>query len=418
MTRKKSRKMWRYRGWAFVLLAGLVTAFTGGPAAAAETQIIGVVVSQDTAIARVAVELNRQVDYQLFFLDEPRRAVIDLPLATWRLPKSVVPAGGAVAGYRFGQFDLKTSRLVLDLAKPVRLRDARFASDPQQRIQRLILELEPISEEAFATLTQAGRGSAAVPPTGSASGAQAAAIGGTVRAPGRRPEPKRVVVLDPGHGGNDPGAIGPNGVLEKDVTLGIARELKRQLEASGRYRVTLTRDDDSAMRLRDRVAKARAVGADLFVSIHADSMANTQMRGASIYTLSETASDAEAAALAARENRADLLTGIDLSQENKEVASILLDLAQRETLNLSAMLAGALVGELSSEISLLPTNPHRFAGFAVLKAPDVPSVLIELGYLSNQKDAMLLTRPHHRSKVAAAIARAMDRYFARRLTRS
>ncbi|MBI3709154.1 MAG: N-acetylmuramoyl-L-alanine amidase [Proteobacteria bacterium] len=307
--------------------------------------------------------------------------------------------------------------MVLDLARPVRLRDARFASDPQQRIQRLILELEPISEEAFATLAQAGRGSTAVPPTGSASGAQAA-IGGAARAPSRRPEPKRVVVLDPGHGGNDPGAIGPNGVLEKDVTLGIVRELKRQLEASGRYRVTLTRDDDSAMRLRDRVAKARAVGADLFVSIHADSMANTQMRGASIYTLSETASDAEAAALAARENRADLLTGIDLSQENKEVASILLDLAQRETLNLSAMLAGALVGELSNEISLLPTNPHRFAGFAVLKAPDVPSVLIELGYLSNQKDAMLLTRPHHRSKVAAAIVRAMDHYFARRLTRS
>jgi N-acetylmuramoyl-L-alanine amidase len=229
-----------------------------------------------------------------------------------------------------------------------------------------------------------------------------------------RPLRRRVVMLDPGHGGVDPGAVGASGIYEKEVTLAIAREVRRQLEASGRYKVGMTREDDVFVRLRDRIAKARTAGAELFISIHADAMRNRETRGASIYTLSETASDDEAAALAARENRADIIAGVDLSNENKDVMNILIDLAQRETMNHSASFGGLLVEELGRDIQLIPLKPHRFAGFAVLRAPDVPSALIELGYLSNRNDEQLLTRPHHRTKVAAALVRAIDRYFEKR----
>jgi N-acetylmuramoyl-L-alanine amidase len=169
--------------------------------------------------------------------------------------------------------------------------------------------------------------------------------------------------------------------------------------------------------LRDRVAKARAVNADLFVSIHADSIGNRHTSGASIYTLSETASDSEAAALAQRENRADIIAGVDLSNETPEVATILIDLAQRETNNQSAILAGVLVQELAHDVPLLPAKPHRFAGFAVLKAPDIPSILVELGYLSNPDEERLLNRQHHRRKVAAGIVRSLDKYFAKHSVR-
>jgi N-acetylmuramoyl-L-alanine amidase len=236
----------------------------------------------------------------------------------------------------------------------------------------------------------------------------------TTRPAPRRPEPKRVVVLDPGHGGVDPGAVGASGTFEKEVTLAVAREIRRQLETSGRYKVVMTRDDDVFVRLRDRIARARAAGAELFVSIHADSMRNRETRGASIYTLSEHASDDEAAALAARENRADIIAGIDLSHENKDVASILIDLAQRESMNHSASFAGLLVEEMDRDIQLVSVKPHRFAGFAVLKAPDVPSVLVELGYLSNRNDEQQLTRPHYRTKVSGSIVRAIDRFFQKR----
>jgi N-acetylmuramoyl-L-alanine amidase len=220
------------------------------------------------------------------------------------------------------------------------------------------------------------------------------------------------VVLDPGHGGSDPGTIGIGGVHEKEVTLTLARELRRALEASGRYAVRLTRDGDEFVPLRDRIARARAAGADMFLSIHADSIASGETRGASVYTLSDTASDAEAAALAQRENRADIIAGIDLSNESRDVASILIDLAQRETMNSSARLAHLVVAELGKDVRLLPTSPHRFAGFVVLKSPDVPSVLLELGYLSNREDAALLRSAEHRRRLTHALLRAIDGYFA------
>ncbi|SEH33517.1 N-acetylmuramoyl-L-alanine amidase [Magnetospirillum fulvum] len=219
-----------------------------------------------------------------------------------------------------------------------------------------------------------------------------------------------VIVIDPGHGGVDPGAIGVSGVYEKHITLAMARELKTALEKSGRYRVHLTRDRDIFIRLRDRVAIARQYNPDLFISLHADAVQNPSIRGLSIYTLSQNASDNEAQALAEKENKADLIAGVDLSHETADVAGILIDLAQRETMNRSAGFASEMVDEVGQEFDLLD-NTHRFAGFAVLKAPDLPSVLVEMGYLSNDYEEKQLRQPPYRARLAKSIARAIDRYF-------
>jgi len=219
------------------------------------------------------------------------------------------------------------------------------------------------------------------------------------------------VVIDPGHGGIDPGTTGRRKrVFEKHITLAMARRLKRELDNGGRYKTVLTRTRDVFVRLRDRIARARGSGADLFISLHADSMANSRIRGASVYTLSERASDKEAAALAAKENKADLIAGMDLSANSKQVTDILIDLAQRETMNHSVRFARILVDEMRKSTRFLRKS-HRFAGFAVLKAPDVPSVLLEMGYLSNAEDEARLIQPRYRARLAKAIARAIDRYF-------
>jgi N-acetylmuramoyl-L-alanine amidase len=228
-------------------------------------------------------------------------------------------------------------------------------------------------------------------------------------APPLRP---RIIALDPGHGGVDPGTIGINGVLEKEVTLDLAERLRRLIEATGRYDVMLTREEDVFVSLRDRIEAARRADAALFISIHADSLGDdSQVRGASVYTLSDEASDGEAARLARKENRADIIAGTDLSTHDQTVASILIDLAQRVTNNKSIEFADVLTGELAA-VTALVKNTRRFAGFVVLKSPDVPSVLLELGYLSNPTDAANLARPEYRDKLARATLRAIDRYFA------
>jgi len=218
------------------------------------------------------------------------------------------------------------------------------------------------------------------------------------------------VVIDPGHGGIDPGTIGVSGVEEKGITLAVALAVRDALLATGDYRVQLTREDDRYIRLRDRFELARTAGARLFVSLHADSHPDALTRGASVYTLSEKASDKETAALAARENESDLLVPLDPSVHDPMVGSILLDMRRWKTLEYSASFAEDMVSQLGRETRLL-RNTHRSAGFAVLKAPDVPSVLIELGYLSNSKDEKLLITPKHQAVLAAAIVRGIQEYF-------
>jgi len=191
----------------------------------------------------------------------------------------------------------------------------------------------------------------------------------------------------------------------------MARDIKKAIEKNGNFQVKLTRDRDIFLRLRDRVNKARVAGADLFISIHADAIKNPKTRGLSVYTLSDKASDKEAAALARKENKADLIAGLDLSTENAEVTNILIDLAQRETMNQSAIVAQNLVKELKREVKLL-RNTHRFAGFAVLKAPDLPSILVETGFLSNRQDERNLLNAKYRAKLAEAIAKGVKSHFA------
>ncbi len=434
--------------WCFIglLASGLPAAAQTPPRAAPgnEAVVTGVWLTEAPGATRLILQISRRLDHKVFFLNEPMRAVVDLPAVQWKIAGGEVAPSGLVAGMRYGAFDAQTGRLVLDLAQPAKLREARYDLPSGTRPgQRLILDFERTTSESFAQgvqpwsvsgvlkAMQASAPAAAAPsappvqqafvaaPRPVPPSVQPVAPPPSVAAPRAPPSTRQqahrpTIVVDPGHGGVDPGAIGTSGTHEKDITLAMAREVRRLLEQSGRYRVSLTRDEDVFIRLRDRISIARQHSADLFISIHADSMGNgnSATRGASIYTLSENASDAEAAGLAARENRADIIAGVDLTRENRDVTSILIDLAQRETMNHSIVFARQLVSEMGREVQLLPQNPHRFAGFAVLRAPDVPSVLIELGYLSNRDDEQLLNRPVHRTKVAGGIVRAIDGYFA------
>ncbi len=226
--------------------------------------------------------------------------------------------------------------------------------------------------------------------------------------PGKAPQ--RLVMLDPGHGGKDPGAIGVSGTYEKHISLAAAHELKRQLESNGRYRVELTRTRDVFVPLDERVARAQSKGAALFVSMHADALRDPGVRGASVYTLSNSASDAQTAALAARENSADRFGGPGFRDTPPEVARILSSLVRQETRAGSTRLAHTMVGSLDQDVPLL-TNPSRHAGFVVLKAADIPSVLVEMGFMSNPRDEAELRKASHRARVATAMSRAVDAYF-------
>jgi N-acetylmuramoyl-L-alanine amidase len=237
--------------------------------------------------------------------------------------------------------------------------------------------------------------------------------GAVAQPAGRGAPPLRrlpTVVIDPGHGGVDPGAISPNGGYEKDIVLATAWQFARQLAATRRYRVVLTRSTDEFIPLRDRVARARAWKADLFLSIHADALPDREIRGLSVFTLSAQASDREAAALAISENRADLVGGADLTRQPREVGNILMELARRQTSNLSIALARKVVDQLAREVALLD-HPQRSADFAVLTAPDIPSVLVELGCLSNPHEERLLHQRSYQQKLARGLVRAVETYF-------
>lgn len=224
-----------------------------------------------------------------------------------------------------------------------------------------------------------------------------------------------LVVIDAGHGGHDPGAVSSEtGRREKDITLSVARTIRDELVKSGRVRVALTREDDRFLILGERSAIARNIKADLFISIHADAAASDEASGATIYTLSEVASDREARLLAQRENKADIINGVNLGKENREIASILVDLAQRETMNLSAQFANLLKREATGLVPFR-SDYHRMAGFVVLKAPDTASILLEVGYVTNNEDVERLSSPEGRRNIALGIRKAVEIHFARRL---
>ncbi len=360
---------------------------------------------------RFVLDLSERVDFKIIRLGNPYRLVIDLPELEWRLqdrprPKSV----GLIKGLRYGRFSRDISRVVLDVSGPVAVRKAFLLPPAGDKRYRLVLDLIQTDARQFiAGLTRPP----APPPSGKAGRPPIRLVppGRKPRQPGAKPALK-VIAIDPGHGGVDPGASGSRGVLEKTITLAVARAIRKKLEANGGYKVILTRNSDIFVRLRDRIAIARQAGAQLFLSLHADAIRRRGVRGLSVYTLSEKASDKEAGDLAKKENKADLIAGIDLSTKSSEVTNILIDLAQRETMNQSVLFAGNLVSELRAVTKLL-RNSHRFAGFAVLKAPDVPSVLVEMGFLSNPKDSKALRQRHFHARLAGAIERAVNGYFSR-----
>ncbi|MFH1804032.1 MAG: N-acetylmuramoyl-L-alanine amidase [Pseudomonadota bacterium] len=358
---------------------------------------------------RFVIDLDREVDFTHFLLPDPYRIIIDMPEIDWTAPPGNVTAGGGlISGLRYGLFKPGTFRVVLDVGQPSVVSKIFLLPPGDGKSYRLVIDLVPTGRDAFMTASRDSmQAYSARSRNDTSSTEQSADVAVSSGRPGNN---KPVIAIDAGHGGVDPGAIGADGVYEKNLTLAAARELAKTLTDTGRYQVLLTRDKDVFLRLQQRVEIARKANADLFLSLHADSIGDSKHRGASVYTLSENASDKEAAALASKENKADVIAGIDLSVENSLVQSILIDLAQRETMNLSATLASNMVTELGQDIQL-QRRTHRFAGFAVLKAPDIPSVLFEMGYLSNQTDAKLLQTAAHRKKIAKAVLRAIDQYF-------
>lgn len=355
------------------------------------------------------------VEYRVFTLADPYRVVVDIKGVPFNLVEGAAAANkglGFVTGYRYGRFEANTWRVVIDTDQPVAVaRD--FVLDPQSGFgRRMVIDLAPTDAASFARTAGLPEGATDTAAEAAAELAAVAAV--PISPPTQREERRRIVVIDAGHGGVDPGAQGPSGVKEKNVVLAFARQLAEELRASGRYEVHLTRDADIFIPLRERVAIARRHKADLFISVHADAIQKPNVRGLSVYTLSETASDAEAAALARKENQADLIAGLDLQGETPEVTGILIDLAQRETKNYSSRFAKSLVDYASQKTQTL-SPAHRFAGFVVLKAPDVPSVLVELGFLTNKEDEKQLVNASWRAGMAKTMARAVDRYFGDRL---
>ncbi len=364
----------------------------------------------DAKRTRFVADLSKKVDFRVFALADPYRVIVDLPDVNFQLPSGVgQESRGLVTAYRYGLFAPGKSRIVIDVSGPV-LIDKSYALDAADgQPARLVIDLVPTDAKTFLA-----KSAEAPPPPARQS-----------HAPAEQPpaqiakKAKPVIVIDPGHGGIDPGATSPNGITEKSVVFEFARALKKTLDKDGRYEVHLTRTIDTVVPLRDRTAMARAKGASLFISVHADSLSSRSsraVRGSAIYTLSERASDDEARALAAKENKADIIAGVDLPPDSDEVTNILIELAQRETNNLSAHLAHNLAGEMRRATSM-HRKPIRSAGFAVLKAPDLPSVLLELGYLTNKEDEKLLTSDAWRIKVAASIKEAVDNYFAKQMAR-
>lgn len=333
-----------------------------------------------------------------FLLSGPERLVVDVQhMAHGKgVGLSRQYQGSLLKGVRFGQFDPQTSRIVIDLGRAPSQYRVEAPSQREDQGYRMMITLAGGGLAAGGQAPVGGGSFAPVPMDKPADAAQEAK--------------KPVIVIDAGHGGKDVGAIGGSGTREKVVTLQYAQSLRETLAASGRYRVVMTRDDDTYLFLHDRVKIARDNKADVFISIHADSNPRADAKGFSIYTVSETASDAEAAALAARENKADIIGGIDLSTEDKAVADILIDLAQRETKNKASDLADIIVANMHPKVPLL-TNTHRYAGFRVLKAPDTPSVLLEIGFLTNSSDEQRILSRENREKFNQSMLQGLDAYF-------
>jgi len=352
----------------------------------------------DATKMRIVLNFDREPDIKWFLLRAPNRLVVDLPRTRFALDTKDLKPRGLVRAVRYGDQG-EGSRLILTGKGPFAVDKLDVLKNEDGNGYRIAIDMSAASEREFdeALANQSlTTGSTVSTDKGERVGT------GPVSAPGHR----FTVVIDPGHGGVDGGAESPGGTIEKNVTLAFATELRDKLSSVGKYDVFMTRDTDEYLTLDDRVRIARQHEADLLISIHADTIAVKGLRGATVYTLSDKASDPEAQALADRENLSDQFAGMKIKNDDKEVTDILIDLIRRETHNFSMNFAHTLVGQLSTNVGLI-NNPQRSAGFRVLKAPDVPSVLVELGYLSNAKDEAQLLNADWRGKAAQSITNAV-----------
>ena len=357
----------------------------------------------DDKQTRLVIDLTQKIDVRAFTIADPYRVVVDIPQVNFQFPPRIGEhSRGVIKAFRFGLVMKGRSRIVVDVTGPVRVTRA-FVVDPAEgQPARLVLDVSPVDRETFlrAAAIDNRLPRLAEPPAPHDDPTKSAG------------DPRPVVVVDPGHGGIDTGTRAPSGEQEKNLVLAFATMLRDKLEKTGKYRVVMTRSDDTFVQLADRVRFARAQQAQLFISIHCDALARGggAADGATVYTLSDKASDAEAQRLADAENRADVIAGVNLAEEPGDIADILIDRAQRETKTFSSAFARSVVGELKNA-ARLHKNPLRSAGFRVLKAPDVPSVLIELGYVSNAADLKQLISDQWRSRTSEAVTRAVQTYF-------
>jgi len=373
-------------------------------------------VGGDLGKTRFVADLSKPVDFRVFTLADPYRVVVDLPEVNFQMPPKLGTEGrGLVSAFRYGLFSPGKSRIVIDVVKPVAVEKAFVQDAANGNPARLVIDLAAISAREFSErageMTVVGE-----PPQSARDREQSDPL---AKAQRNQRNPKPVIVIDPGHGGVDPGAIGKGGTMEKEVVLAFSRALKKKLDTRGNFDVFLTRDEDIFIPLAERVDIAHHHNANLFISIHADALAERYaklVRGATIYTLSEEASDEQARLLAAKENSADLIAGMQFDEAQDEVSMILLDLMRRETKNYSIAFGRTMLTKLKGHMQL-NKKPMRSADFRVLRAPDIPSVLLELGYLTNPKDEKLLKSAEWRKKVAHRMARAVEAFFNKREVR-
>ncbi|THK39952.1 N-acetylmuramoyl-L-alanine amidase [Ensifer sp. MPMI2T] len=396
----RSVTSWRRSLCAIAFAFAAMTATAADGRAGEPLLAFGARIAGDDARTRIVVEFDRKPEFSIHYVANPVRVIVDLPETSFGLkPESLEPRG-LFDAIRYGGMGVGTSRLVLSAKGPVEVSHAEVKPEEDGKSFRLVLDAERIDQARFDELLGDQQWTGTV---------RAVKTDRPVAAPVKNPS-AFVIAIDAGHGGIDTGAIGTvTKTEEKHVTLAFAEELVATLNREAGVEAFLTRDRDEFLSLPQRVQIARQRGANLFVSVHADTLKQKDIRGATVYTISDKASDHLAASLAERENLSDEIAGVPLQSEPAEVADILIDLTRRETQAFSVNLARTVVSSFEGQIKLI-NNPHRHAGFRVLQAPDVPSILLELGFLSNKDDEKQLLDPEWRKKVSGLLAVAVRRY--------
>ena len=380
------------------MLVGAPAVSIAMPDDAADSRYVAIAarLAGDETRVRLVLDFEREPEFKLHYLENPYRAVIDLPETVFAFPQDSLQSRGLVSSVRYGNSGKGRARMVFEFAAPAKMELVETSKEAAGAVHRMVFDITILDQPGFAAEVASSQWPEPEEKTKREGSSKSA--GDTL-----------TIVIDAGHGGIDGGAEGPAGSMEKNVTLAFAEALKSALEAKDGIRVAMTRTDDSFLSLSARVRQARDEAADLLISLHADSISVKSLRGATVYTLSDKASDALAQSLADQENREDAIVGASLENAPEAIAAILVDLARTETRVFSTGLAQQVINSFEGQVKLIK-NPLRHAGFRVLQAPDVPSVLVEMGYLSNREDEKLLNDEEWRENTAQLLAQSVENY--------